>query len=70
MSLVERFFRQLANDVVFGGSLASVGGLYAFTDLDTGRKSPATGRESMAQGLQLQAKAPRTALIFTFMEIP
>jgi len=47
----------------------SDGAQYEFTDLDTGGKVKASGKELMSEGLALKAPAPRTALILTFKEL-
>ena len=47
----------------------SDGAQYEFTDLDTGGKVKASGKELMTDGLALKAPTPRTALVLAFKEL-
>ena len=70
--MVQAFRRENSPDVGIDLKLVGLndGANYEFTDLDSGKKIHSSGKALMAEGLHLEAAAPRSALILTFKEVP
>ncbi len=70
--MVQAFRRENNPDVGIALKLRGLkaGASYEFTDLDSGRTIRSDGNALMADGLPVEAAAPRTALILTFKEVP
>jgi alpha-galactosidase len=70
--IVQAFRRENSPDAVIALKLQGLktNASYEVTNLDSGRKFSSSGTSLMTDGLRAEAAAPRTALIFTFKEVP